>query len=47
MRLGKAERRDKRIKRVRYGMRISNHSIFDIQNAIIKRGEKAKAEREK
>jgi hypothetical protein len=43
MKLQKADSRDKRIKKVRYGMRVSGkNTIFLIQEILIKKGQKAK-----
>ena len=43
MKLQKADRRDKRIKKVRYGMAVSGKTaVFLIQEILIKKGQKAK-----
>jgi len=40
MKIDKAERRDKKRKKRKYGMRVNGKSVFIIQNAIIKRGKR-------
>jgi hypothetical protein len=43
MKLQKANRRDKRIKKVRYGMTMSGKTtVFLIQEILIKKGQKTK-----
>lgn len=42
--LSKATKRDKKINRRKYGMRVSGKGFVHIQNAIAKRAQKAKGE---
>lgn len=45
MNISKSERREKKRNKKKNGMRVDNKSIFVVQSAIIKRGEKAKGKR--
>jgi hypothetical protein len=45
MKTSKANSRDKKYQKSRYGMRVSGRSIFQIQETIIKRADKARKQK--